>query len=87
MAKALTLVVGESAKETARFAEMFDKFFDCMNCSSLSAGKRTRNPFKSPFRSATDWKLKVHTPEVCNVDITSATTHTVVVEGGIPIIP
>ena len=59
MAKALTLVVGPSAKETARFADMFDKFFDCMNCSSLSAGKRSRNPFKSPFRSATDWKLKV----------------------------
>ena len=60
---------------------------NCMNCSSLSAGKRTRNPFKSPFRSATDWKLKVHTHKVCNVDITSATTHTVVVEGGIPTIP
>ena len=40
---------------------MFDKFFDCLNCSSLSAGKRSRNPFKSPYRSGTDWKLKVAT--------------------------
>ena len=59
MAKALNLVVGPKAKETSRFADMFDKFFDCMNCSTLSAGKRSRNPFKSPFRSGSDWKLKV----------------------------
>ena len=57
--------VGPKAKETARFAEMFDKFFDCMNCSSLSAGKRSRNPFKSPYRSGTDWKLKVATCLFC----------------------
>ena len=53
--------VGPNAKEIAHFAEMFDKFLDCLNCSSLSAGKRSRNPFKSPYRSGTDWKLKVAT--------------------------
>lgn len=52
-------------KGNAQFVEMFDKFFDCMNWSSLSAGKRTWNPFKSPFRSATDWKLKVCTSVCC----------------------
>ena len=60
VAKGLVISVGPKAQETARFAEMFDKFFDCLNCSSLSAGKRSRNPFKSPYRSATDWKLKVN---------------------------
>eukprot|EP00731_Ephydatia_muelleri_P032664 Em0024g208a len=40
------------------FAEIFDRFFDCLNSSSLSAGKRSRNPFRSPYRSGTDWKLK-----------------------------
>ena len=59
VANALRLTVGQKAEETARFAHMFDKFFDCLNCSTLSAGKRSRNPFKSPFRSGTDWKLKV----------------------------
>ena len=60
VAKGLVISVGPKAQETARFAEMFDKFFDCLNCSSLSAGKRSRNPFKPPYRSATDWKLKVN---------------------------
>jgi len=59
--KALLLSVGFKANETAHFAEMFDKFFDCLNCSSLSAGKQSRNPFRSPYRSGADWKLKVHT--------------------------
>ena len=30
--------------------EMFDRFFDCLNSSSLSAGKRPRNPFRSPIQ-------------------------------------
>ena len=65
VSKALQMTVGTRAKETARFADMFDKFFDCLNCSTLSAGKRTRNPFKSPYRSGTDWKLKVNTWSKC----------------------
>ena len=59
VSKALELVVGEKAKETVRFVSMMDKFFDCLNSSSLSAGKQSRNPFKSPYRSGTDWKLTV----------------------------
>ena len=59
VSKGLHLVVGAKARETAHFADMFDKFFDCLNCSRLSAGKLSRNPFKSPYRSGSDWKLKV----------------------------
>ena len=38
---------------------MFDKFFDTLNVSSLSAGKLKRNAFKSPYRSGADFRLKV----------------------------
>ena len=37
MAKALILsTVGSKSIQTSRIAEMFDKFFDCLNASSLS---------------------------------------------------
>ena len=37
MAKALVLsTVGSKSIQTSRIAEMFDKFFDCLNASSLS---------------------------------------------------
>ena len=57
--KALQFVVGERAKETAAFVQNFDKFFDCLNVRSFKAGKETRNPFKDPYRSASDERLKV----------------------------
>ena len=50
---------GPEAEETATFVEKFDKFFDCLNVSSLSAGKLNRNAFKSPYHSARDFRLKV----------------------------
>ena len=59
VSKALQLYGGVEAEETAIFTEMFNNFFDCLNVKSISAGKRTRNAFKSPYRSATDWRLKV----------------------------
>ena len=60
VSKALELFVGEEAKETAKFASMFDRFFDCMNVTNFSAGTHSQNPFKSPYRSATDFRLKVN---------------------------
>ena len=59
VSNALRLCVGEKAEESAKFANMFDKFFDCLNCSSLEAGKLSRNPFKAPYRSGTDFRFKV----------------------------
>ena len=46
-------------EETAKFVDMFDKFFDCLNVSSFTAGIQSRNAFKSPYRKDTDFRLKV----------------------------
>ena len=49
----------EHVEETAKFVSLFDKFFDCLNVSSLSAGRLKRNAFKTPYRSGTDFRLQV----------------------------
>ena len=64
VSKALQLTGGTEALETARFVDMFNNFFDCMNVSSLSAGKLKRCPFKSPYRSARDFRLKVYRTKI-----------------------
>jgi len=56
--------VGAVAEETAKFAEYFDKFFDCLNVSNPSVGKKSKNIFKNPYRKSTDedkedFRLKV----------------------------
>ena len=57
-------------EETIKFVKIFDKWFDCMNVSNLSEGKLKRNGFKSPYRSADDYRLKVYTGIICTVYIT-----------------
>ena len=59
VAKALRLTVGDKASETAEFCDMFNNFFDCLNVSNFEAGKKSRNAFKSPYRSRKDFRLKV----------------------------
>ena len=59
MSKCLTHVLGTEAEETARFADMFDKFFDSLNVCNFNSGKHDRKPFKNPYRSASDFRLKV----------------------------
>jgi len=57
---------GEEAEETAKFAEMFDKFFDCLNVSYAKAGMRSKNCFKNPYRKPNDFRLKVCcTSKIC----------------------
>ena len=58
--KGLKLTGGDDVSETALFVEMFDKFFDCLNVSNFNAGKRQRKPFKQPYRSGKDFRLKVN---------------------------
>ena len=58
MAKALKLTGGEEAKETARFIELMDKFFDCLNVTNCVSGKHNRKVFQDPFRP-NDFRLKV----------------------------
>ena len=59
VAKALPIVVGPVAEETAKFAAIFDKFFDLLNVSNFTNGTRYRKPFRDPFRSGSDDHLKV----------------------------
>ena len=39
------LKFGEDACETANFVEKMDRFFDCFNVSSFTAGKKNENHF------------------------------------------
>ena len=59
VSKALRLTGGEEVTETALFIEMVDKMFDCLNVSSISKGKLKRKPFVQPYRSPSDFRLKV----------------------------
>lgn len=59
VAEALRLTGGEGARETARFIEMMDRFFDCMNVNNFVSGKHKRKPFQYPYRSASDLRIKV----------------------------
>ena len=52
VSKALIHKLGASAEQMAAFAGTFDKLFDCLNVSSLSAGKLQHNAFKAPYHSA-----------------------------------
>ena len=57
--KALALTGGEEAQGTAEFVHIFDRFFDCLNVSSYTTGKRKRKSFQDPYRSVTDFRLEV----------------------------
>lgn len=61
VAKALPLVVGDEAAETAEFLSKFDSFFDILNVSNFTNGTRHRKPFQHPYRHASDPRLKVCT--------------------------
>lgn len=58
VAHALRLTGGEEITKTAKFADMFDKLFDCLDVSNFSEGKKARKPFKDPWRKG-DFRLKV----------------------------
>lgn len=59
VSKALPLVVGKAATETARFVDIFDKFFDILNGNNFTAGARHRKRFSHPYCSYDDERLKV----------------------------
>ena len=59
MAQALQLTGGEEAVEMAQFISLVDKFFDCVNVTSLMKGKLKRKVFQNPYRSGKDFRLKV----------------------------
>ena len=63
--KALVLTGGKEAEGTAEFILMFDRFFDCLNVSSYTTGKRKRKAFQDPYRSPTDFRLEVSKNVIC----------------------
>ena len=58
MSKALRLLGGPDAEETANF---IDKFFDSFNVSNYTEANRHRKPFQQPYRSSDDFRLDVST--------------------------
>ncbi len=70
MGVALGTLKFPDVEKTIEFVLMFDKLFDCLNVSRMSAGKHSRNAFKSPYHSAKDFRIKVkilkcHTECIC----------------------
>ena len=59
VSKAVVLVCGDVATETAKFLDMADKLFDTLNVHNYSHGATARKPFQMPFTSHEDWRLKV----------------------------
>jgi len=59
VANGIRVTQGEDAEETAKFCEMFNNFFDCLNVSNDFTGRNTLNNFKNPYRRAADFRLKV----------------------------
>ena len=56
------------AKETSRFAGIFDKFFDALNVSNFSNGAKRRKQFSHPYHSGDDEHLEVCTSSVpCDI--------------------
>lgn len=55
----MKLTGGDEVTETVRFAEMFDKFSDCLNVNNFTTGCLKRKAFKFPYKSAKDFCLKV----------------------------
>ena len=56
VSKALVLTGGSPVEETAKFVDLMDKFFDCLNVHNYSHGFRARKPFQLPYRSGQDKK-------------------------------
>ena len=93
VSKALQLTGGSEVQETAKFVLMADCFFDCLNVNSYDTGRLKRKVFKQPYRSATDFRLKVcmlcaYRASVLGLIInTSSFMHIIVVEGGVSWVP
>ena len=59
VAKALQLEGRSDTVETARFCEIFNEFFDCLNVRCQEECVRRRKPDMRPFREETDPRLHI----------------------------
>jgi len=58
--KGIRKLLGEEAENTIKFIDMFDKFFDCVNVCNFVSCQHSKNPFKSPYQSKSDFQLQVN---------------------------
>ena len=61
VAHAMELMGDPEMTETIRFVHFFDRFFDCLNVSSLSEGRHSRKPDLYPYRTPNDKRFTVCT--------------------------
>ena len=54
MATILFKFYSPSTHETAKFCEMMDSFFDCLNTRSIDEGTHKRKPFLAPYNDKND---------------------------------
>jgi hypothetical protein len=73
VSQALFLTGGKEAFETAYFIGKIDKLFDRLNIMSICGAKKKRKVFQNPYRSATDFRVKVHVQ--CHIYICTYTLH------------
>ena len=59
VACAMEVLGDESMSETIRFVRNFDRWFDCLNVSSLSEGKRSLKKDLYPYRTPADTRFDV----------------------------
>lgn len=59
VAKGLKFTFKEDAREAAVFVEKIDKFFDSLNVTNYTKCITTLKPFKMPYRSGDDFRMKV----------------------------
>ena len=59
VSKALLQFVGSKAEGTAELLSIVDQMFDCLNVRNVKSAKMEIKPFRSPYRSGSDWRLKV----------------------------
>ena len=65
VAEALMMMNDPDLEKTIEFCKMFDKFFDCLNVSSLDLGRRSTNPFKAPYHHSNDFRIEVSLLKLC----------------------
>lgn len=60
VSKAILLTGGSEAFETSFFLGKVDKFFDSLNVTNYTSGRRSRKKFQMPYFSSDDFRLEVH---------------------------
>lgn len=60
VSKAILLTGGSEAFETSVFLGKVDKFFDSLNVTNFTSGRRLRKEYQKPYFTPDDFRLEVH---------------------------